>query len=73
MPCGVKALLHRTEEIDTKFDGLLHTAITKDALSNLATKEDIANLNNKFNTAFEVLNSRLFKQKIEVSQLKAIK
>lgn len=37
----IKVLMHRTEELDAKFDGLLHTAATKDAIAKLATKEDL--------------------------------
>ncbi|MDF2500968.1 MAG: hypothetical protein K0Q77_1682 [Anaerosporomusa subterranea] len=65
----IKILLHRTEELDAKFDGLLHTTVTKDTLANLATKEDIAALDSKF----EVLNSRLFRQEAELVRIKAIK
>ena len=64
-----KALLHRTEELDAKFDGLLTTMVTKEAIANLATKEDIAALDSKF----EVLNSRLFHQEAELHRLKAVK
>ena len=65
----VKALRHRTEELDAKFDGLLTTTATKEAIANLATKEDIAALDSKF----EVLNSRLFHQEAELHRLKAVK
>lgn len=33
-----KALLHRTEEIDAKFDGLLHNTASKDSVAHLDTK-----------------------------------
>jgi hypothetical protein len=43
--------LHRTDELDAKYDGLLHTTATKEAiaqieakLDNCATKEDIDRL-----------------------------
>lgn len=62
----IKALIHRTEELDAKFDGLLHNTATKEALDKLATKDDI-------NAQFEVLNSRLFQNEVEVQRLKAIK
>lgn len=65
----IKALLHHTEELDAKFDGLLTTMVTKEAIANLATKEDIAALDSKF----EVLNSRLFHQEAELHRLKAVK
>lgn len=56
----VKALLHRTEELDAKMDGL---AI------NTASKEAVADLDAKF----EVLNARLFHQEAELYKLKAVK
>lgn len=62
----IKALMHRTEELDAKFDGLLHNTVTKETLGRLATKEDIA-------AQFEVLNARLFQNEVEVQRLKAIK
>jgi hypothetical protein len=60
------ALMHRTEELDAKFEGLLHSTLTKDAISDLATKEDIALLSAKF----EVMNSRMFSQEAELYRLK---
>ena len=65
----IGALVHRTEELDAKFDGLLHNTLTKDAIADLATKEDIASLDAKF----EVLNSRLFHQEAELFRIKAVK
>lgn len=65
----VKALLHRTDELDAKFDGLLHATLTKDAISHLATKEDIASLDVKI----EALNVRLFHQEAELCRLKVVK
>ncbi|KYZ76504.1 hypothetical protein AXX12_08710 [Anaerosporomusa subterranea] len=62
----IKVFLHRTEELDAKFDGLLHTTVTKDTLANLATKDDVAALDSKL----EVLNSRLFHQEAELVRLK---
>lgn len=56
----IQALLHRTEELDAKLDGL---AI------NTASKEAVADLDAKF----EVLNARLFHQEAELYKLKAIK
>lgn len=43
----VKTLLHRAEELDAKFDGLLHNTLSKEALVTLATKEDINNTASK--------------------------
>ena len=65
----IKSLLHCTEEMSAQFDGLLHTTVTKEAIANLASKEDI----NKLNAKFEVLNSRLFHQEAELYELKAVK
>ena len=45
----VKALLHRSDELDAKYDCLLHTTATKDAITSLDTK-------------FDILNDRLFQQ-----------
>ena len=65
----ISALMHRTEKLDAKFDGLLHNTLTKDAIADLATKEDIASLDAKF----EVLNSRIFHQEAELFRIKAVK
>ena len=65
----IKAVLHRTDELDAKFDGLLHTTLTKDAISHLATKEDIVSLDVKL----EALNVRLFHQEAELCRLKVVK
>ena len=65
----IKAVLHRTDELDAKFDGLLHTTLTKDAISHLATKDDIASLDVKL----EALNVRLFHQEAELCRLKVVK
>ena len=34
----IKALLHRTEELDAKFDGLLHNTVNKDMLAHPRNK-----------------------------------
>lgn len=65
----IGALMHRAEELDAKFDGVLHNTLTKDAIAGLATKEDIASLDSEF----EVLNSRLFHQEAELFRIKAVK
>ena len=36
----IQALLHRSEELDAKFDGLLHTTASKDAFKSLDAKLD---------------------------------
>ena len=65
----IKAILHRTDELDAKFDGLLHATLTKDAIAHLATKEDTASLDVKL----EALNVRLFHQEAELCRLKVVK
>jgi len=54
----VKAIRHNTETTNAEINGLKLTTLSKDALSNLSTKEDI----NKLHANYEVLNSRLFHQ-----------
>ena len=56
----IQALIHRTDELDAKFDGLLHTTATKDSISTL-------------NTKFDILNDRLFQQETELRLLKTAK
>lgn len=36
----IKALMHRTEELDAKYDGLLNTTASKDSIAALDTKLD---------------------------------
>ena len=62
----IKALLHRTDELDAKFDGLLLTTVSKEALSNLATKDDIRNLDAKIS----VLTHHVIQQEADLYQLK---
>ncbi|TWH47985.1 hypothetical protein [Sporomusa sp. KB1] len=63
----IKALLHRTEELNAQTHSIGHglNVLTGKA----STKEDVAELNAKF----EVLNSRLFQQEAAIHQLKAVK
>ena len=53
----IKAVLHRTEELDAKFDGLLHSTATKDAIKRLDAKMD-------------TLNEHLFNQEVDIRLLK---
>lgn len=53
----IQALIHRTDELEAKFDGLLHTTATKDSINTL-------------NTKFDLLNDRLFQQETELRLLK---
>lgn len=68
----IKALLHRTEELDAKFDGLLNTSVTKDCLAGLADKSDIARLDARINAKFELLNARIFNNETDIKLLKAV-
>lgn len=65
----LRALLHRTEEIDAKMDGLAINTASKEALTGLASKEDIADINDHL----KALNERLFHQEAAISHLKAVK
>lgn len=65
----VKAVQHNSEILNAKVDGLTVTTASKDVLATLATKEDIAVLNSKFN----VLNNRLFDQEANLLRLKEAK
>ncbi|MDU4959272.1 MAG: hypothetical protein E6X17_01210 [Sporomusaceae bacterium] len=64
-----KTRLHRTEESDAKFDGLLHTTVTRDMITQPTTKDEVSATGAKI----EVLNSRLFHQEVEIVRLKAIR
>ena len=68
----IKALLHRTEELDAKFDGLLNTSVTKECLAGLADKSDIARLDARINAKFELLNARIFNNETDIKLLKAV-
>jgi hypothetical protein len=63
----IKALLHRTEELNAQAHNIGHNlnVLTGKA----ATKEDTAELSAKF----DVLNNRLFQQEVAIHQLKAVK
>ena len=65
----IKAIRHNTETTNAELNGLKLNTLSKDALSNLSTKEDI----NKLHAKFVVLNSRLFHQEAELYELKAVK
>ena len=52
----IKALIHRADEFDAKYDCLLTTTATKDLISNLDNK-------------FDVLNNRLFQQEAKILSL----
>ncbi|HWR06679.1 hypothetical protein [Sporomusa sp.] len=63
----IKALLHRTEELNAQAHNIGHNlnVLTGKA----ATKEDTAELSAKF----DVLNNPLFQQEVAIHQLKAVK
>ncbi len=65
----IKAIRHNQEFANAKLDGLVVSTVSKESLTNLATKEDIAVLA----ANFEVLNARLFQNEVEVQRLKAVK
>lgn len=65
----VKTIQHNSEVLNAKLDGLTVTTASKEALTNLATKEAIADLS----AQFRVLNDRLFRQEVEVDKLKIAK
>lgn len=65
----IRSLMHNVETVNAKVDGLTVSTLTKDVFEQLATKEDIKRLDTKF----EVVNSRLFNQEVEIHQLKAVK
>ena len=73
---GQKQILNRLDNLEgqvrenTDFiKSLLHATLTKDAISHLATKEDVASLDVKI----EALNVRLFHQEAELCRLKVVK
>lgn len=68
----IKAVLHRSEELDAKFDGLLNTTATQESLAVLASKRDIAELDAKINVKFELLNARIFNNETDIKLLKAV-
>ena len=65
----IKAIWHNTETLNVEVSALKLTALSKEALSLVSTKEDI----NKLSAKFEVMNSRLFNQEAELYELKAVK
>jgi len=52
----IKALVHWTEELDAKYENLLHSTATKDSIVNLDSK-------------FDLLNDRLFQQEAKILTL----
>lgn len=56
----VKALIHRTEELDAKYDCLLNTTASKEAIDRIETKIDI-------------LTHRILAQDGEIQLLKKVK
>jgi predicted nuclease with TOPRIM domain len=60
----IQALIHRTDELDAKFDGLLCTT---------ATKDSITTLKNDLKADILTLNERLFRQESEMTSLKMVK
>ncbi|WP_158618735.1 hypothetical protein [Methylomusa anaerophila] len=72
----VKALMHRTEELDAKFDGLLHTVVTKECIAPLATREDIARIaeTQELHTQWlRKLSADTTQHELEINRLKVAK
>lgn len=65
----IHAMIHNLEMANAKIDGLVVNTVSKEVLENLANKEDIKRLDTKF----EIINSKLFNQEVEIHQLKAVK
>lgn len=63
----IHALRHNSEEVNAQLHSIGHNlnVLTGKA----ATKEDVAELNAKF----DILNNRLFQQEVAIHQLKAVK
>ena len=60
----VRALLHRTEELDAKYDSLLHSVATKDFVKDLMEPIEIK---------IDVLSHRVLAQDGEIQLLKRVK
>jgi septation ring formation regulator EzrA len=56
----IKAILHRTEELDAKYDALLNTTATRESVDRIEAKLD-------------TLNTRQFNQEAEITLLKRAK
>jgi predicted nuclease with TOPRIM domain len=56
----IKAFMHRTDELDAKFEGLLHHTATRDSISSLDSK-------------FDLLNHRLFQTENKINLLSIVK
>ena len=56
----IKSLVHWTEELDAKYENLLHTTATIDSIKDLEA-------------GFEVLNERLFTQEKKIQTLVRVK
>lgn len=65
----INALIHNVEVANAKIDGLALNTVSKEALSNLATKEDL----NHLTAQIKVLSTHLFDQEVEIHKLKAVK
>ena len=65
----IKAILHNTETANAEINALKLTTLSKEALSHLATKDDLGDTNDHL----KALNERLFHQEAALSHLKAVK
>lgn len=70
----VKALMHRTEELDAKYDGLLHTAVTRESVDRLEAKIDrILATQATQGESINIIALRQLQTEAEVSGLKKAK
>jgi hypothetical protein len=70
----VKALIHRTDELDAKFDGLLLTTATKESIDQIDKKLDIiTQLQLTQGESINILALRQLQQESEIALLKKAK
>lgn len=70
----VRALMHRTDELDAKYDGLLHTAATRESVDRLEAKIDrILATQATQGESINILALRQLQTEAEVSGLKKAK
>lgn len=67
----IKALIHRTEELDAKYDDLLHTTATKEVIERLESKMDKMLANQA--TQGESINILALRQLQAESEINALK
>lgn len=65
----IKAILHRVEELDAKYDGLLTSTATSTALADIAQKTDTRLV--RMEKKIDILNHKVTAQAGEIELLKA--